>query len=248
MPAKASLLRDRDVDVRRLEGQTGYSAARLKELERIATRRNRAAVGSIALLLGVFFIYPSWRMCTFLFLVLLWGMTRIPKLQVSVFSGLPYGKMAPVVLARKPWWHTIFCPLDPEIRCLWTGLVSIKSVRRMQLIGRVRVLLVADTWYLQCADSKLGWRVNVRAPLGSPLWRTCYACPASDSKLPPPSSDGGWRYVGTGAGVKKAENSTLHLEVDAEVVSEWFRRRRRADEMRRPSPEEERRERKAPRA
>jgi len=164
-------------------------------------------------------------MFVFVVLFLICGLLRLPSLRVCVFTGLPYGKTAPVVLACKPWWHTIVFPLYAEIRSMWTGIVSRKSAHRMEMIGRVRVLLVADTWYLQCGDPKCGWRIDVRAPVDSPLWRTCYMCPLVEgSNVPPPSSDGGWKHVGAGGG-KKVENSTLHLEIDTELVSHWFRRR-----------------------
>lgn len=220
---------DRDTDLRRLQAPSGptESAERLRQLERVETSRRRTALGCALLILGVFFVYPSWKMFFFLLVFLIWGITRLPTVHVSVFSGLPYGKMAPVLLARKPWWQTILFPLHSEMRELWTGLVSVKSVHRMEFIGRVRLLLIADMWYMQCGDPKLGWRIDVRLPVGSPVWRTCYTCPATPhSTVPPPSSDGGWKYVGVGAGVKKAENTTLHLEVAHHHVKEWFDRRR----------------------
>ena len=175
------------------------------------------------IVLGVFFLYPSFKMFVGLLIALIMGHMRTPMLHVCVFSGLPYGKMAPVLLARKPWWQTLFFPLDAEMRSLWTAAVRSKSARTLDIIGRVRLLLVGNTWYLQCGDPKMGWRVDVRAPFASSLWRTCYTCPAGDSMMPPPSADGGGKScMGDG---KKAENTTLHLEVDTKLAKEWMDRR-----------------------
>lgn len=63
---------------------------------------------------------------------------------------------------------------------LWTGMVFTRphvGTSRLELRGRVRVALVKDVWYLQCTDIDKKWFVNVRAPLESTEWRTCYTCP-----------------------------------------------------------------------
>ena len=83
-------------------------------------------------------------------------------------------------------------------------------------------------WYLQPVDPKFSWASNVRVPLASPIWRTCYTCPADQSvqigevMYPPSSSTGAWKYVAGLTERKKAENTTLHMEIEVSSMKAWF--------------------------
>lgn len=208
----------------------------LKRLERTANRRGRAALGASAILLGVFLLRPSWTMAFFLLVVLIIVQSvPHPSLNLCITSGLPYGKkIAPVALARKPWWQVLLFPLHPNMRSLWTGVVSTKphlQTRRLQMIGRVRALLVADVWFLQCGEPELGWRIDVRAPLDSPLWRTCYTCPAlGAATVPPPTADGMWRST-MPRSERRADDEPLRIELP-EMAQAWFRGREGHQQLR----------------
>ena len=202
-----------------------------EELKRVANSRARASMGTALLIISVFFLYPSWTMFCLILLAVAVMQALLPSaLSVCIMGGLPYGKVSPVALVQKPWWQTLLFPLHADIRSLWTGIVCRKSTHRIEFVGRVRLLLVGDTWYLQCGDPTLGWRVDVRAHLGSPIWRTCYTCPAAadNAELPPGSAQGKWRPLKPGGGGGKKEHDKLQLEVEGGVATAqaWFRKAR----------------------
>ena len=103
------------------------------------------AVGVVFAGIGCIYFWKTFVFLLLLVLILCCAMTRPIKVSCSLFSGLPYGKMAPVVMAKKPWWHLILNPLPPEMRDLWTGLVREKSLTTFDPIGRVRIVLVAES-------------------------------------------------------------------------------------------------------
>ena len=197
----------------------------IRHLEKVGKRRSRAAMGGLAMLVGIFLLRPSWLMFFVLFFLLLTIQMMPDTLNVCILGGLPYGKkIAPVALGKKPWWQTLLFPLEADVRSLWTGVVSSRNVRRLSMIGRVRLLLVGETWYLQCGDPKLGSHVDVRAPFDSPAWRTYYTCPAMYQAHVPPPTNGdknGWRRTFP----KERDDDPLRLELPA-VAKEWFKKRR----------------------